>query len=245
MKLIQHFTQFSFTITILMATVILLKKNPVVKRLEKIPLEEPTESIDNNTTLREYETPVMNTTYELDFNVKELSQAERMLHNLFQSFKPYFLTSNFYIDLFESNAPRLEEEINHVSIFINGIWLHSEQLSEKLQFSKHIFETMAESIELLRHFNDLGPTEIHLVHCVIDINVRLLSLLGSYGVPDPLIIKYAYNVFHFKDDLNFYRKEFEKLKDIPFGISWMFKKYISQADKKLEMLESQILIQNK
>ncbi|GEQ71241.1 hypothetical protein JCM33374_g4922 [Metschnikowia sp. JCM 33374] len=158
--------------------------------------------------------------------------SAKFINNL----KSFIFDTHFSADEFEARAEDLEKRLASLEA-----WARNEPFSKDLgrhiRFARHMFEEMADSVEMLRCYDSIGRADSHLFRCLVHLNIRLYNLYNFCGVPDPLISRYTSKVFEFSSLLYEWSTEFKALPDVRYGLRRNFWKHFSKVQSNHHFLE--------
>ncbi|KAM9905353.1 hypothetical protein OXX79_002212 [Metschnikowia pulcherrima] len=117
--------------------------------------------------------------------------------------------------------------------------LMSQHFRERLNEleDRVIFRMMTNAVESLRFFH-LRRLAQFLVRAIIKLNLRLLSLHDSHGVPDPSLDNYNSVITRSRTLIQTWSQMFKNSKNEPSATWIMFRDQYTRAVRTLELLES-------
>lgn len=167
-----------------------------------------------------------------------INEVSDRLDKVFSQLKSFVGNSGFDNTLFEIQAEFLRQEISFIEESLNFV-PPSRKLSEELSYIKTVFNSMNKSLDILKLLS-FGGKGIHLVRFLVRLNLMLLALHNSRGIPDTLIKNLGDLVNNLTHLLYSWGENFGKLTDVPIITQLMFDGQFSLAKHRLESLKSYI-----
>ena len=167
----------------------------------------------------------LNETRETELQLGEYyNQLRRYLENGFDE-RNFVLVSKH----FRERLSELEDMVSALS--------YNRVISAQLRFITLVFRMMTNAVESLRFFH-LRRLAQFLVRAIIKLNLRLLSLHDSYGVPDPSLDNYNLVITRLRTLIQTWSQMFKNSKNEPSATWIMFRDQYTRAVRTLEFLES-------
>ncbi|KAM9898663.1 hypothetical protein OXX69_009786 [Metschnikowia pulcherrima] len=180
------------------------------------------------------ENPMMK--YEID-----PKQVERSLGLFVSDLRFYFNETSFDSRKFESVVSGFRKELAKNNILIEGE-SSSQDLLDQLTFAKHVFLIMVDSAKGMHYYSDVSNPCHRLMHSVIELNVRILTVLDARGKLDVHNDSYEAELALFKRCLKIWVEKFVNLMHVPIGERLVFATQVKQVQTTLALLEKQIPI---
>lgn len=147
----------------------------------------------------------------------------------------------FDFEMFERMAGKIQERLSNIDYFISKKSIQISDLSKKVRFSKKVFETMMNATDSLTLYSFKGGSDQLYLCKIIHLNVCLFALYDEYGAPDPTIEKYAKNLARYTRHARIWEGIFGVLNNVPESTRELFEYHFSQAQEKLNQLNSQVI----
>ncbi|KAM9909778.1 hypothetical protein OXX69_005104 [Metschnikowia pulcherrima] len=141
---------------------------------------------------------------------------------------------------FNSNAfVRSAEEIH-------GLMLEADKLAQittpsnttilhQLKYVKLIYRTLSEAVEILGYFKSSHPAQ-HLLRYTVHMNLHLLSMHDTYGLPNVPKTKYVQVQSRLRRDLKSWRSIFQKCAGVPGTVKSIFRGQYNRAVRTLQSM---------
>ncbi|GEQ68637.1 hypothetical protein JCM33374_g2305 [Metschnikowia sp. JCM 33374] len=177
---------------------------------------------------------------ELDSSIVEIRRLEDILEWFVIKLKSFMLQVVFDYREFELMGEELDHIIEDVNTSVLKVASCNKQLMNQLIHAKYMFSTMANSIELLGYY-EKAYTPVHiLIYSVVDLNIMLLALLSSQGIPDNSIEGFRDKVYKANISLQIWEKAFEGVENISFGKQVMFRRHFYAAENTARLLSKYV-----
>ncbi|KAM9929780.1 hypothetical protein OXX59_000980 [Metschnikowia pulcherrima] len=172
--------------------------------------------------------------YEID-----PKQVERSLGLFVNDLRFYFNETSFESRKFELAVPGFRKELAKNNILVESE-SSSQELLDQLTFAKHVFLIMVDSAKGMHYYSDVSNPCHRLMHSVIELNVRILTVLDARGKLDVHIDSYEAELALFKRCLEMWTEKFANLMHVSIGERLVFATQVKQVQTTLAMLEKQI-----
>ncbi|GEQ72308.1 hypothetical protein JCM33374_g5995 [Metschnikowia sp. JCM 33374] len=163
---------------------------------------------------------------------------KKALNNLewfFKDLRAFITNDSFNFRKFELDITELRETLTDLEFFSETSLIDEYNVDSSLSFARYMYQTMVDATEKMKKYNKSNYPGAHLVEQMIELNVRVLALYSSSGVPDPSINGYEKQVSNFYCTLlsleNDYKREDKML-------SGMRKLYTASTDQVMLSIES-------
>lgn len=144
-----------------------------------------------------------------------------------------FLHGRYFDSLgFESDSNLFTESLSIIGNWVENMEEKNKKLSTQLEHVKYIFQTMTETVQVLRFYSNHNKEE-HLLRLVVQLKVGLFELFDSYGKPNLKLKGYRKTLARYKSKLHNWREEFMVLEDVPLSVKFLFE---IQAQKVVVLL---------
>ncbi|KAF8003964.1 hypothetical protein HF325_001412 [Metschnikowia pulcherrima] len=128
---------------------------------------------------------------------------------------------------FNSNAfVRSAEELH-------GLMLEAEKL--QLKYVKLIYRTLLEAVEILGYFNLSHPAQ-HLLRYTVHMNLHLLSMHNTKGLPKVPRAKFVQVQSRHRRDLKLWRSIFQKCAGVPRAVKSIFRGQYNRAVRTIQSM---------
>ncbi|KAJ8142414.1 hypothetical protein OY671_004445 [Metschnikowia pulcherrima] len=139
---------------------------------------------------------------------------------------------------FESEMDDIKKSLNLLDKQVNAL-ADKAELCMSLNFAKHIFKTMSNSIQSLKHYNESRAPGHRWVYRMIELNVILLAMHDSFGNLDLSIKRYENRIFHFWRNVHVWGQSFRKVREVSPDMRLAYEEQSFEAEKTLATLAGQ------
>ncbi|GEQ69747.1 hypothetical protein JCM33374_g3421 [Metschnikowia sp. JCM 33374] len=135
----------------------------------------------------------------------------------------------------------LEKVFQAIEGLVRDLGPCNAKLPDQLAFVQHVFQSMADSIEVLRYYATAAFPGHNLIQNVVDLNIRFLALRDVNGQPDASIEGYGNKLKLSFQYLNYWASAFKEYDQIPFGRFMVFHRQYYQAESTLITLARHVM----
>ena len=187
---------------------------------------------------------------DADSDIEQAKVTGENLNNFIEDLKAYIHKARFDFD-------RFQMDLEHLQVTYEGIDSHipaapSESLLAQQRYVHEVFETIKQDLALARKFSN-PKNRFHLLATqMLLLNLSLISLRDSYGMPNTEMKGFKDRVFYTQNimrrletafsDLVYYR-EFLKYEDLAMPARAVYTQLLESAKKSLEEFMSVFLKQ--
>ncbi|QBM88467.1 hypothetical protein METSCH_C04350 [Metschnikowia aff. pulcherrima] len=164
---------------------------------------------------------------------------ETYLEVFIQTLRDFVNVFEFDYLHFESLENKLRNSLSDAE-YVAETELDYTTLANRLIFARYVFQTMAHAKDKLKRYNRFESPQNNLVHAMVEIRVRALSMYDSHGVLAEKNDMGASSILELDQSLNAKILEFGQLKNVPPGVRVVFEIYSSQVRNTLEDLKQQL-----
>lgn len=164
---------------------------------------------------------------------EDTEKTHQLMEDFFLQLKSFNLESTFDYRKFELMGRGLENHLVKLEERVGRVVICSPKLTEELSFAKVKFQTMVESIDILKYYETTEFPGHMLIYFMTDLNVRLLFMRDLRGKPDLLMNGYVAKLRDFFQLMNFWNDQFKKFDHILFGPRMFFRKQFEIAETTL------------
>lgn len=169
-----------------------------------------------------------------DINVSFQNESRRINHRLERldrKLKTFVTITGFDSKGFERQSHKFCQLLNNITSRIENLPHHFIP-SLKFKNVKHVFLCMKQAVRELKKY-DGDDLTLHLVRCVIQLNIMLFALQDSFGLPNHNIQDFSKIVSHLTSVLYSWGELFKRLTDVPSDLHGLFYAQFFQADNTL------------
>ena len=179
--------------------------------------------------------------YELALSpfVSETRNAELRLESFLVYLKGFINATGFDSFSFEKKSRKLDFELRDIQRSVVDI-SHHKDIKDRLRFIKHLFHEMQASARDLKRYRESHDLAHHLITCLVQMNVHILMLFNSHGVPDLHNGNLSGEVAKQMGHLRFWNGLFMRLKHVPIEVHLMYVNQYDRAVYTMNLLNRQI-----
>lgn len=159
-------------------------------------------------------------------------RAQKLIAKL----KSFVLESSFDAKKFDAETENIKADIHALLWLIEDLKI-SKKLFDQLKFIEYMFLIMLQSSESLKEYDFFNDSDQHLMYCVLELNVRLLTMYDDVGKPDTGKIGYSYKLAKFGGLLEIWENAFLDLSEVPISTHMRFMSEVIKVEKTLEGLQ--------
>lgn len=137
---------------------------------------------------------------------------------------------------FELRVEKIGVQFFELKNMINSMEPFNKSLYIRVIYVNDLLHTILGLTELLKFYNPKSSIHHLLIHKVVKLNLRLLTLYDSFGFPNHWIEGYKDMVLSLSDELQLYVKVFDELVEVSTSLAIAFTSQINQARKSLHIL---------
>ncbi|GEQ69575.1 hypothetical protein JCM33374_g3247 [Metschnikowia sp. JCM 33374] len=168
------------------------------------------------------------------------SPVETQLGILFWYLKGFIDQSGLLVSKFEAQEHIVKRQILQIQ---DTARIHKPLKCGALVQMAHIenmLDTMMEAVELTKVYVPETNNMTYLIYHVIQLNVQLLGLFNSTGMPDPSVPGYVKTVYRSHLQLDTWQLAFRQLSQHPRRSKLVFRRYFTRAKDTLTVLRAHI-----
>ena len=141
---------------------------------------------------------------------------------------------------FNSNAfVRSAEELHGLMLeaekLVQIITPSNTTILQQLKYVKLIYRTLLEAVEILGYFNLSHPAQ-HLLRYTVHMNLHLLSMHNTKGLPKVPRAKFVQVQSRLRRDLKLWRSIFKKCPGVPRAVKSIFRGQYNRAVRTLQSM---------
>ena len=163
---------------------------------------------------------------------------QEKLSNAIKHSRSFIFKGTFDFIGFEAEMDDIKKSLNLLDKQVNALADNAE-LCMLLNFAKHIFKTMSNSIQSLKHYNESRAPGHRWVYRIIELNVTLLAIHDSFGNLDLSIKRYENRIFHFWRNVHVWGQSFRKVRGVSPDMRLVYEEQSFEAEKTLATLAGQ------
>ncbi|GEQ70316.1 hypothetical protein JCM33374_g3992 [Metschnikowia sp. JCM 33374] len=169
-----------------------------------------------------------------DSEQREIEKVEKVLDWFIVRMNTFFNETSFESRRFKSRIPPLYRELSDLECHISRI-PYTPKVKRQLEFSKHMLRVMGNSAHWIETFRSRDPIQ-EMVRRIAHFNIRILALFTSQGTPDVSIQDYSTILTRFSNRVEYWKRWFGHLEDVPSGLRTVFESQCKKAEKTLKVL---------
>lgn len=120
---------------------------------------------------------------------------------------------------------------------VKTFFAKDNMIARQFEYSSYMFQAMKESLRMLQFYTFPKSPARRLVHKIIQLNVQMLTLYDSTGMPDRDSKRYEKEVAECFRALNLWTRSFAILNDIPPSTRVFFRSQRSKAETTIQILK--------
>ncbi|KAM9907198.1 hypothetical protein OXX79_001098 [Metschnikowia pulcherrima] len=124
-----------------------------------------------------------------------------------------------------------------LSNVVKTFFAKDNMIARQFEFSSYMFQAMKESLRMLRFYTFSKNPARRLVHKMIQLNVQMLTLYDSTGMPDRDSKSYEKEVAECFRSLNLWTRSFAILNDVSPSTRVFFRSQRSKAETTIQILK--------
>ena len=163
---------------------------------------------------------------------------QETLNHAIKHLRSFIFKGTFDFIGFEAEMDNIKESLNLLDKQVNALTDNAE-LCMLINFAKHIFKTMSNSIQSLKHYNESRAPGHRWVYRMIELNVILLTMHDSFGNLDLSIKRYENRIFHFWRNVHVWGQSFRKVREVSPDMRLAYEEQSFEAEKTLATLAGQ------
>lgn len=173
-------------------------------------------------------------TASIDPKTNTIRDTEERLEVVYRHLKNLVQGHDFDNRGFQLLAEYTRDQLLDLSKLISN----DTKLMRKLDFTKHVFQEMADAARFLWLYNYDSMDQV-LLRYVITLKIRLLMLFDSQGFPDRKIKRYSSTVASISQVLFYWGEAYSRLDhEVDSSFNALFEKQLSDSKILLQTLQS-------
>lgn len=176
--------------------------------------------------------------FSLDNIISATKEVENLLEWIIMQLKSFVHELDFSVLNFDKQAEKLSRSLTEICNWADSFLGTDEGILRRINFAKYMIQVMGNASSYLK-FVYYRDTCLYLTRRITQLNVRLLTLHNSQGIPDPSIEGYEVSVSSFLRILESWKALFENLTPTPsLFFSLVFDTEYSKAASTLQTLKN-------
>ncbi|KAM9895688.1 hypothetical protein OXX79_007936 [Metschnikowia pulcherrima] len=163
---------------------------------------------------------------------------QEKLNHAIKHLRSFIFKGTFDFIGFEAEKDEIKGDLDKLDKQVNALADNAE-LCMSINFAKHVFKTMSNSIQGLKHYNVSRAPGHRWVYRMIELNVILLTMHDSFGNLDLSIKRYESRLFHFWRSVHMWGQSFRKVSGVSPDMRLVYEEQSFEAEKTLAYLAGQ------